>query len=368
MGAGHDAVAGELARRLGERGAAPWIVDVLGLLPGRSGAALRAFYATTVRYAPPLYEGIYRAFFTPRGRPVADTSPVVVPAARALARLLARADRPPRAVVSTFHLAAQACGRLRAAGQLQVPSVVVVTDFAAHRQWVHPANDLHLCPTPRVAEQVRALGGGDARAPGPVVPPGFEEVAGGPPDAGYAGWFGRRAPGRTPVLVSSGAWGVGAGLARTVETLSRGGCLPVVLCGRNEALRRRVARIPGALPLGWVDDMPAVLSAVRVLVENAAGQTAAQALAAGVPVVGYRPIPGHGVDGARRMAADGLSSHVERPGRLLAEVTALAADGPLRRARIAAGRALFTADPAALVARAAGLADSPVATPHPPPR
>ncbi len=355
MGAGHDAVAAELAHRLAARGHRPETVDVLGLLPARLGAALRGFYAATVRHAPAVYEAIYRAYFAPRPgvspHGAMDTSPVVGPAARALRRRLA--DDPPDAVVSTFHLAAQIGGRLRAEGALRAASVVVVTDFAVHRQWVHPANDLYLCPTPQTAEDARRLGARRAVPVGPVVPGAFRDGTAAARADRFARLFAERAPGRAPVLLSTGAWGVGSGLERTAALLGRDGYLPVAMCGRGAALRRRLERVPGAVALGWVDDVPALLSAVRVLVENAAGQTAAQALAAGLPVVSYRPIAGHGVDGARRMADAGLSSHAGTPDELLRTLAELAPEGPVRRARIAAGRALFTGDAADAVVAAA---------------
>ncbi len=352
MGAGHDAVAGELARRLRAQGHQTATIDVLRLLPAGLGAPLRRSYEAAVQHAPWLYEAVYQAFFVPRRRPLTSTSPLVVPAAAALAERLA-AERPDT-VVSTFHLAAQMAGRLREKGVLRVPSVVVVTDFAAHRQWYHPCNDLHLCPTRQSAAELLRMGAREASAVGPVVPEAFfrtDEERSGPANP-YAREFARRAPDRPPVLVSSGAWGVGARLERTAALLAGSGFLPVVLCGRNEALRRRLAAVDGVLPLGWIGDVPQVMFAARVLVENAAGQTAAQALAAGLPVVSYRPIAGHGRDGARHLAAAGLASYVRDPWDLLRVLDELSGDGPLRRARIVAGRALFTADAAECVAAA----------------
>ncbi|GAA0445758.1 MGDG synthase family glycosyltransferase [Streptomyces olivaceiscleroticus] len=374
MGAGHHAVAGELAHRLTGRGHRVATLDVLDLLPAGTGAALRGFYATTIRYAPALYEAIYRAYFVPRppagpGRPHpgTDTSPVVAPAARELQRRLA--GERPDAVLTTFHLAAQVTGRLRGAGALRCPSIVVVTDFAVHRQWLHPANDLHLCPTRQTAADVGRLGGRAAEAVGPVVPAAFHA----PPDPARTAVFARRfaalAPGRTPVLLSSGAWGVASHLARTAALLRDGGYLPVVMCGRSRSLRRRLGRVPGTVALGWVADVPALLAAAGALVENAAGQTAVQALAAGVPVVTHRPIPGHGAAGARRMAAAGLSGLADGPDDLLRTLAELTRDGPLRQARIAAGRALFRADAAdAVIAavRPAGTAFPSVAGYRPP--
>ncbi|WP_269858381.1 MGDG synthase family glycosyltransferase [Streptomyces sp. RPT161] len=349
MGAGHDTVAAELARRLARRGHRTETIDVLDLLPARLGVALRAFYATVIRHVPVVYDAIYRAYFVPPpdgNRQVRDTTPIVLPAARALRRRLA-AD-PPDAVVSTFHLGAQICGRLREEGVLRVPSAVVITDFAVHRQWVHPGNDLHLCPTPQTAQDVRRMGGQGALAVGPVVADAFHDSA----DPAGVDAFARAAPGR-PVLLSTGAWGVGSQLAETAALLSGDGWLPVVLCGRRRALRWRLDRVPGTVALGWVDDVPALMAAVDVLVMNAAGQTAAQALAAGVPVVGYRPIAGHGVHSVRRMAESGLCVPARSPQDLLRTLRELAFDGPVRQARIDAGRALFTADAADVLATAA---------------
>ncbi|MFD0533713.1 hypothetical protein ACFQY7_07855 [Actinomadura luteofluorescens] len=44
MGAGHDAVAGELARRIAPRGVEVSVVDVLDLVPLRLGHGLRRMY------------------------------------------------------------------------------------------------------------------------------------------------------------------------------------------------------------------------------------------------------------------------------------------------------------------------------------
>ncbi|GAB3896330.1 hypothetical protein GCM10027612_50570 [Microbispora bryophytorum subsp. camponoti] len=63
MGAGHDAVAAELARRLAASGARVEVVDVLALLPLRLGALLRWWYRGVMLRAPWLYALVYRVFF-----------------------------------------------------------------------------------------------------------------------------------------------------------------------------------------------------------------------------------------------------------------------------------------------------------------
>ncbi|MFD8239194.1 galactosyldiacylglycerol synthase [Streptomyces albidoflavus] len=344
MGAGHDAVSGELARRLRARGAATELCDVLTLLPPGTGPALRAFYRGTVRHAPALYAAIYALFLSPGDGHRPGSAPL---AATARGRLLrrVRAFRPDL-LVPTFHLAAQITGRLRAEGVLPVPSSVFVTDFAVHRGWLHPGNDLYVCLTAQGAEAARAATGRPAAVSGPVVAPEFHRAAGPHPHAPE--------PGPPPVLLSTGAWGVGTRTVRTARLLAAHGCRPVLLCGRDERLRRRAARVPGAVALGWTDDMAGLMGAARLLVDNAAGQTAVQALAAGVPVLAWRPLPGHGRDGARSMAAAGLSTYAHDPDDLLAGVRQLLRPGPVRTGQVERGRAAFVADAAELLTRPLG--------------
>ncbi|MEV6122124.1 galactosyldiacylglycerol synthase [Streptomyces sp. NPDC052077] len=414
MGAGHDTVAAEVARRAREGGGDALVTDVLALLPFGLGRALRFLYRGSVRHAPWAYGAVYRLFLRPGPGRRPGGTPLARLAGGRLLRLAAAWEAD--AVVPVFHLGAQLTGHLRARGLLPVPSVVLVVDFAVHRQWLHPGNDHYLCLTPDAAREVRRAIGAPATVCGPVVPPGFLAVdagaagagAGAPtasagpalalvaapdaPDAsdasdapGFGGsdgdggtapgagrsagqsadpgggpgsggpgdtwrlFLGRHGPGRVPVVLSAGAWGVGSRLDATVGLLAAHGYLAVVLCGANDRLRGELSGTPGVLALGWVGDMPGLLRAARALIDNAAGQTAVQALAAGLPVIGHRPIPGHGADGVRRMADLGVSDLAGNGAALLASLRRLTAPGPEREARTAAGRALFRDDPVPLM-------------------
>ncbi|MBO4271938.1 MGDG synthase family glycosyltransferase [Microbispora triticiradicis] len=368
MGAGHDGVAAELARRLAAAGLRVAVVDVLALLPLRLGVVLRWWYRTVMLRAPWLYALVYRIFFVSRRAPRARAvSPLTVVVAAGLSRVVRRLR--PSLLVPVFHVAAQAAGHLRSRGRLAVPSVVVLTDFAAHRLWLHGGNDRYLCPDAATALAVTAATGRPAFRHAPIVRPGFAAV---------------RAPGRSVharlglpdgdriVLVGAGAWGVGR-VVRTARALCRSGprdrprgrpghvqgdgqesgrYVPVVLCGRNERLLRRLSRLfggppePAGLALGWRDDLPGLLAAAYALVDNAAGLTCREAFAARVPVVTCLPIPGHGRDGVLAMARAGVSVHVRRPAGLLRELDRLAPGSPARAALTARAEALFDAEPA----------------------
>ncbi|MEV3926890.1 MGDG synthase family glycosyltransferase [Actinomadura coerulea] len=344
MGAGHDAVAGELARRIAPRGVEVCVVDVLDLVPLRLGHGLRRMYGAMLHGAPWLYEWIYQGFFVAPGPPPA--SPLTVLIARGLERRTG--ELPPDAVVSTFHVAAQAAGWMRLRGRLEAPSLVLVTDFAAHRMWAHPGNDRYLCPDEASARAVAERTGRPAARVAPVVRPGFRR-------AGDGGRL-RRAVGARPgeriVLISAGAWGIG-GVTETARGLAASGrYLPVVLCGRNGRLRARLREDGIGHALGWRDDMPALMRGACALVDNAAGQTCREAFACGLPVVSYRPIPGHGRDGAEAMARAGLSALARSPADLLEILDGLG-DERARRARERRVDLLFDAAQADHVIRAA---------------
>ncbi|MCN9242327.1 galactosyldiacylglycerol synthase [Streptomyces sp. RY43-2] len=337
MGAGHDTVAAELVRRAGEHGHRASTVDVLSLLPRSLGRWLRRGYQVSVRHAPWTYGAVYHAFLRPGRGPRPSGVPLARLAGDRLRELVER-DRVD-VVVPVFHLAAQLTGHLRASGLLPVPSVVYVIEFGTHRHWLHPGNDHFLCLTEQAAQEARRATGRPADVTGPVVAPRFTVPAPGAVRWGQV--FARKYPGRTPVLMSAGAWGVASRPHTTARLLAGHGYLPVVLCGRNERLRTSLARVPGTMALGWQEDMPGLMGAARALVDNAGGLTAVQALAAGLPVVSHRPLPGHFAQGARRMAGLGVSDLAEDEAELLADLTRLTRPGAERELRIARGRELF---------------------------
>jgi hypothetical protein len=90
------------------------------------------------------------------------------------------------------------------------------------------------------------------------------------------------------------------------------------------------------------------MSAGYALVDNAAGLTAKEALASGVPVIGHRPIPGHGRDGVRAMARAGLSTYAADGAALLSTLDRLGSVTERRR-HLARASEVFDLPPAEVV-------------------
>jgi UDP-N-acetylglucosamine:LPS N-acetylglucosamine transferase len=320
------------------------VVDLLDVLPAGMGQGLRSGYAGMLRVAPWLYEGVFWAFFCDHWLGEPGVYPLDALAARWLRPLIERYQ--PGVVVSTFHLAAQVVGRMRQRGQLGAPSVVVITEPVAHRLWLHPGTDMFLCPYPWVAEAARDRTGRPAWAPGPVVAECFHRRG----DQARGRWSMQLRAGEDAVLVSAGSWGVGAAVTTASRLTKLEGVRPVVLCGHNEQLRRRISDQPGCRALGWRDDLPDLFAASVVLVDQSGGSTCAEAFAAGLPVVTHLPLPGHGRLGVRALAQAGLVSAAADGPALLDAVDRLRRSGVRRAAQLARAAAVFGQDPAEVLA------------------
>lgn len=221
------------------------------------------------------------------------------PTRRAIARLgtfiggrellRAVAVERPDVVVSTYPGVTEVLGRLRAAGRLDVPLCSAITDIAALRFWAHPGVDLHLVTHEESIEEVRSIAPRSrvvwARG---MTAPDFEH----PFDQAEA----RRALELPPdggiVLVSGGGWGVGdvdGAIAAALGTPGVGTVL--VLCGRNDELRERIAQRHGAdarvRGLGFTTRMPELMAAADVLVHSTAGLTVLEAWIRGCRPISY---------------------------------------------------------------------------------
>lgn len=348
VGAGHDGAADELASRLLRRGFAVDQHDFIELLPASIGRRARRLYAAQLRAMPRTWSWLMRAT---AAQAVASTfsSLCTAVAGESMCRAIAA---PPVVVVSTHHVASQIIGRLRLDGRLRSPAVTFLTDMSVHPMWVSPGIDAHLAIGPTALEQALALDARSVYACAPAVPPAFRPAR----SAAERAWARNRLglPLDQPIaLVVAGSWGVGQIEETAADVMATGLALPVVACGRNDALRHRIERAGTGLALGWVDDMPDLLRASDVVVQNAGGLTSLESLATAVPMITYRPIPGHGLANAAALQDAGLAPWV-RDRRELAAALRLAMSNGSR------SLAWQAADPAALVeAIARGTAATP---------
>ena len=290
FGAGHDAAANAIAARLARAGYSTEVWDIVKLMSRPLGRSLQAAYLKQVQLAPSVYRYLLRY-----GNRSESINKIIIRTMRHTGDALTGiADHDPAAIVSTHPFASQALGELRAKGHLRVPVVTYLTDMSVHRAWVHPAVDLHLALHALPAQQAEDLGAQWTRVVRPAVPERFFAKPPAQRSRAYCRQLLELPLDPPLVALIGGSMEMGM-LDRSAEEIAATGvATPVVLCGRNKRLYRRLQQKSSVIALDWVSDIPLLLTAVDGVVQNAGGFGSLEALAAGKPTVSYRCITGHG--------------------------------------------------------------------------
>lgn len=309
MGGGHNATAAGLEEAVREVWAGSEIhrLDTLDDLLGPAvGSLFRGIYVTSVEKAPSLYEFFYSALW--RHRWFARASKQFTGIWCGL-RLAAHIDRfDPDLILSTYPLASSGLAWLRRYRGLSVPCAAWVSDFAPHPFWVYrdidanfvmhevaepharsadPGSNVQVCAPP----VVRAFSPGDRHASRRRL--GLHEDA-------------------FIVLVTAGAYAFGDVVATVRALLAAAPEVQVVAaCGRNGATKARLESL-GMPPerlvaLGWTDGMQDYVRSADLVLTNAGGASALEALACGRPLLMCRPIAAHGAANAQLMVVSGLA-------------------------------------------------------------
>lgn len=185
---------------------------------------------------------------------------------------------------------------LRALGKPRPPVITVVTDLiSTHAFWYDKRVDLTLVPTEEARQKALEceLNPEKVKVVGLPVDERFGQTAG---EAGELraelGW----PEDRPTVLLVGGSEGMGPlyETARAIAQTGRRISLAVV-AGRNKRLKQRLEATDWEVPThvyGFVDRMPEMMRAARLLVTKAGPGTISEALISGLPMVLYSRVPG----------------------------------------------------------------------------
>ena len=229
------------------------------------------------------------------------------------------ADFPPQSIICTHASPTGAICQLKKQGKLKVPVIAAITDFVVHRFWIYDEVDLYTVMHEQTAQGLLAAG----------VAPDKIQVAGIPIAANF-----RVAPPKVElqrklglaadmpaVLVMGGGTGA-LPMDNIVTELNR--CkIPLqllVVAGRNEPLRRRLQEITSVNVVhvfGFVDNIHELMGAADLLVTKPGGLSAAEALAMGLPMVLFRPIPGQEEGNANFLSEAGVACCVRELSELV---------------------------------------------------
>ncbi len=196
----------------------------------------------------------------------------------------------PDAVISVFPVAGGVVSDIRQ--QRPMVSATVVTDYGAHNNWLHPSTDLYFVACKEVREDlvVRGISWDRVVVSGIPVHERFSE-----PVDRVAARKDFRLGDRFTALLTAAAGGVGD-VRDIAEALADRGIQVAAVTGSNARLRRRLDTLERRQPLvrvfGYSHEMHKMMRAADVLVGKAGGLTVSEALAMGLPLIIFNPVPG----------------------------------------------------------------------------
>lgn len=273
-------------------------LDVLEFTPRLYRRMYVEGYVTLVAHAPELWGLVFSK----------TDNPALVRKLTRLRRALARVTATrftrivqrfkPQAVLCTHYMPLEIFGRIKASadkgGQASPFIASVVTDFEAHALWMEPGVDLYCVAAEETKARLVARGAVPANVVATGIPVASKFSL--PIEAAAA----RKRLGLRddlPVLlVLSGGFGMGpvSGILGELNKLAQPVQL-VVVCGRNEKLRRELAVLDRRHPthiLGFVTHMHELMAAADLVITKPGGLTTSEALAMGKPIFILNPIPG----------------------------------------------------------------------------
>lgn len=338
-GGGHraatEALREEFTHRYGEQVTSVVLDPMTGPTAPRLVATLARGYGPLVRHAPWLWGVLFHG---------TDVGPMrwmmTTLITRSLRRPLGEAleHHDPDVIVVLHPLLVAPATAARRGHRARV--VTLVTDLGhPHGSWWHPDADHVVVPT-------RALARSGTGASLPVA--GREHPFGLPvrrqftdPGARPERDRARRRLGLDPdrfvVMVSGGGEGA-RGTERWARALATGPADVdvVVVCGRNERHRQRLARLAPPegrrlIVTGFVDDMAAHMSAVDLLVTKAGPGIIAEAAALGLPLLVAGHLPGQEAGNREHVVRAGAGIAVDSTRDLMAAVGRLHTDPALLR-------------------------------------
>jgi processive 1,2-diacylglycerol beta-glucosyltransferase len=295
-GAGHLQAAAALEEAWREERPADVVerVDVLDFTPRLYRKVYAEGYVKLVEHAPELWALMFKKTVNPR-----------------LVRKLARWRRAfarhtyrhfvehlkafaPDAVLCTHFMPLEVMGGFRPDDGKSPFIVSIITDFEAHALWMETAVDLYCVAAEETKARLVARG---APAENIAVTgiPVSARFASRPPIRALRKQFGLRDDLPT-LLVLGGGFGMGPLVAILAELDKlRGPIQTMVVCGRNDELRRELAgqnRRHATHLLGFVTNMHELMAMAQLIITKPGGLTTSEALALGKPLFILNPIPG----------------------------------------------------------------------------
>lgn len=240
----------------------------------------------------------------------------------------------PRVIISTFPLPAGVLSQMKEAGVLNVPVVTVITDMCVHSQWIHPKTDLYLVGSPEVAAGLEKRGVSREKI----------AITGIPILSVFKKRIDREKVKREFGLDSQAKVVLFMGGNDGIFGTNHFGFLlrdlplnvqSVIITGLNQDLYERLQSTSyqkyRVRSFKFVENIADLMKISDLLVTKAGGVTISEAMAVGLPMIIFKPTPGHEEANARFLAKHRAAFVVKRDLGLKKVINRLIVDDDLRQ-------------------------------------
>ena len=245
----------------------------------------------------------------------------------------------PHLIISVHPLIQHLFLRLLEEERARIPFVTVVTDLASfHRGWFHAQAQRCFVASEAAAEAARSHGLQPRRIRllGLPVRSAFAELL--PDRAAARAKLGLADAAFTALLVGGGeGMGPVAAIAHAVaRRLAAAGtdAQLVVICGRNDRLRRSLQQADWPLPVhvyGFVEDMQEWMTAGDCIITKAGPGTIAEAMICGLPILLSGFVPGQEEGNVPFVVENGVGAYCDAPDGIAAIVSGWSSSGEMDR-------------------------------------
>lgn len=287
---------------------------------------LRKAYSTMIKKTPKLWRVLFE-----------KTVSITAEDCRKLARGLEKKKvldqiwrYDPDVIVSTHFIPAAIMGELKLKGLIKAPLITVVTDYLVHGLWIHSGTDKYIVGDSDVGNRLILAG----VAPDKIMPtgiplrPGFSTAG---PKGAAKQKLGLETDRKTILVM-----GLNGKPVSSVEEIRDilyllSADIPaqfLVVCGTNKELyselKKEIVEEKLRVRLfGHVENVQELMAAADLLITKGGALTISEALAMGLPMLMYKPIPGHEKGNAVFVENAGAGKLVTTTEELVASAVAL---------------------------------------------
>nr|AEQ20582.1 diacylglycerol glucosyltransferase [uncultured bacterium CSLF42] len=289
-------------------------VDSLSYAYPNIGKLIARTYLEVLRRTPVLWDYIY-------------DNPDVETATREIREVLNRISSPklgtlvrhhqPQAIVCTQAVPCSVFAAEKRRGNLGIPLMAVITDFAIHQYWIYKEVDLYCVASEEARRDLirRGIHASKIVITGIPISPVFLRRQLKPQARSRL----RLDPERPTVLIMGGSQGLGP-LQELLDHLHGLPIQFIISAGVNRELYRSLSKKyvhdKKVRLFGYTRLINNLMDAADLLITKPGGLTSSEALAKGLPLIITNPIPGQEERNARYLLKNGVAERADEPAQI----------------------------------------------------